>query len=63
MYACYLKHLVIMKAAIDYLWKIGGVKINGRSEQAIKEMIASVEKIQDDLLLLQKIIQKVSTEI
>lgn len=59
MYAGYLKHLIMMKAAITYLSKMSGTKIDRRHEGALKEMTASLEKIQEDVLSLQKCIQKV----
>lgn len=58
MYAGYLKHLVMMKSALVYLWKIGGTA--NAHQKTVKEMLVAVEQIQKDVDLLQKCVQKVS---
>lgn len=58
MYAGYLKHLTMMKSAINYLWKINGLK-NVQQGKLI-DMLQKIEEIQKDVLRLQNCVQKVS---
>ncbi len=58
MYAGYLKHLVMMQSALDYLRKIGGLK--NVDERTLNVMLESINDIQTDVLQLQKCIHQVS---
>lgn len=59
MYAGYLKHLILIESAIIYLWKIGGMKSS--HVDVAKEMLASVEQIQKDVISLQQCVRQVSS--
>lgn len=61
MYAGYLKHLAMMKSAIDYLWKIGGLRNVHR--RTIADMLVSIDAIQKDVLRLHNCVQKVSSNV
>lgn len=58
MYAGYLKHLVMMKSAIVYLWKIDG--LTNVQQATINDMLASLDGIQKDVQQLQDCVQRVS---
>jgi len=58
MYANYLKHLVMMKAAVAYLIRFGGPKYVPKN--IVKDICAALNQIQRDVTLLEKHIQQVS---
>lgn len=58
MYANYLKHLVMMKAAIAYLMTFGGPK--NVPQNILKDICVALNNIQKDVTLLEKHMKQVS---
>lgn len=59
MYAGYLKHLVMMECALEYLNKMGALK--NVHKGTVEEMLGLVTDIQKDLVPLKKHIHTVSS--